>query len=235
MIEALGARHPLADTTSFHRELEIGTQIAPLEFAHERTEDVPDIDDGDPMIVIARHGRPALNRHIWINSEAYVEWWAAYDAGGLEVGQRVPLGLVEALRACKLIVSSSLLRARETAQLAAPDRDFLIEERFVEAPLPPPRLPDFIKFRPRFWGVLSRATWYFGYSRDQETRQAAEARADAGADWLIEKAHAHGSVGLLAHGWFNRMLRSSLEAKGWVCVHDGRDSHWSHRIYRLRR
>ncbi len=187
-----------------------------------------------PMIVIARHGRPALDRHIWINSEEYVTWWAAYDAGGLEVGQRVPNGLIEALKACKLIVSSSLLRARETAEQAAPSRDVQIEEQFVEAPLPPPYLPGFIKFRPRFWGVVARATWYFGHSRDQETRQQSEVRADAGADWLIAQAHHYGSVGLLAHGWFNRMLRTCLEARGWTCVYDGHDSHWSHRVYRLK-
>lgn len=187
---------------------------------------------GRPMIVVARHGRPALDRHIWINSEEYVTWWAAYDAGGLAAGQRAPNGLIEALRSCKVIVSSSLLRARETAALAAPQRDVLIEPQFVEAPLPPPRLPDFIKFRPRFWGVVARATWYFGLSRDQETRQQAEVRADAGADWLIQTAQANGSVGLLAHGWFNRMLRQCLEAKGWECIYDGHDSHWSHRIYR---
>jgi broad specificity phosphatase PhoE len=188
----------------------------------------------NPMIVVARHGRPALDRHIWINSEEYVTWWAAYDAGGLEPGQRVPNGLIQALKACKLIVSSTLLRARETAAQAAPDRDIQFDERFVEAPLPPPRLPDFVKFRPRFWGVVARATWYFGYSRDQETRQESEVRADSGADWLIEQARLHGSVGLLAHGWFNRMLRICLEAKGWTCVYDGHDSHWSHRIYRLK-
>lgn len=187
------------------------------------------------MIVIARHGRPALDRHIWINSEEYVSWWAAYDASGLAQGQRVPNGLVQALRACTLIVSSTLLRARETAQQAAPERDVLAEERFVEAPLPPPRLPDFVKFRPRFWGVVARITWYFGHARDKETRQQAEVRADSGADWLIAQSKIHGSVALLAHGWFNRMLRTCLEAKGWVCVHDGRDSHWSYRIYRLKR
>lgn len=187
-----------------------------------------------PMIVIARHGRPALDRHIWINSEEYVTWWAAYDAGGLAPDQRVPNGLVTALQACKLVVTSSLLRARETAAQAAPGREVMVEERFVEAPLPPPRLPDFVKFRPRFWGVVARTTWYFGNSRDKETRQQAEVRADAGADWLIDQASKHNSVGLVAHGWFNRMLRTCLEAKGWTCVYDGRDSHWSHRVYRLK-
>lgn len=190
-------------------------------------------DQPSPMIVIARHGRPALDRHIWINSEEYVAWWAAYDAGGLATDQRVPNGLVEALKACNVLVSSTLLRARETAAQAAPGRDILFEGQFVEAPLPPPHFPDFLKLRPRVWGVIARFTWYFGYHRDQETRQQAEVRADAGANWLIEKATTHGSVGLLAHGWFNRMLRVCLEAKGWTCIYDGHDSHWSHRIYRL--
>jgi hypothetical protein len=28
------------------------------------------------------------------------------------------------------------------------------------------------------------------------------------------------------------MMRPHLLANGWVCVYDGRDSHWSHRVYR---
>jgi len=57
-------------------------------------------------------------------------------------------------------------------------------------------------------------------------------RAQKAAAWLVEEAEKSGSVGLLAHGWFNRMMRPHLLAQGWVCVYDGRDSHWSHRVYR---
>ncbi|OYU53269.1 MAG: histidine phosphatase family protein [Alphaproteobacteria bacterium PA1] len=184
------------------------------------------------MIVIARHGRPALNRHIWINAAQYLDWWAQYDAGGLAADQVVPNGLIQALQACKTIVSSSLRRALETAAMAAPGRELIVDPQFVEAPLPPPALPDFILFRPRFWGVISRITWFFGNHRGQESREEAEIRAEKAAEWLIEEAQKSGSVGLLAHGWFNRMMRPHLLANGWVCVYDGRDSHWSHRVYR---
>ncbi|WP_284358391.1 histidine phosphatase family protein [Candidatus Phycosocius spiralis] len=184
------------------------------------------------MIVIARHGRPALDRHVWINAEQYQDWWAQYDAGGLTAGQKVPNALMQALMACKIVVSSSLRRALETAELAAPGRDLIIDPRFVEAPLPPPPLPSFILFKPRFWGIISRIGWFLGYHRDQESRAEAEIRAQGAADWLIEQAQTFGSVGLLAHGWFNRMMRPYLIARGWVCVYDGRDAHWSHRIYR---
>ena len=190
------------------------------------------VTSDSPMIVIARHGRSALDRHIWINANQYQDWWAQYDAGGLAAGQSVPNGLVQALLACKLIVSSSLKRAMETAALAAPGRELLVDSQFVEAPLPPPALPKFILFRPRFWGVISRISWFLGNHRGQESRVEAEVRAQAAADWLIEQALKSGSVGLLAHGWFNRMMRPHLLARGWVCVYDGRDSHWSHRIYR---
>ncbi|MFO0316562.1 MAG: histidine phosphatase family protein, partial [Hyphomonadaceae bacterium] len=71
------------------------------------------------MIVIARHGKPALNRHIWINATQYLDWWAQYDAGGLAANQVVPNGLIQALQACKTVVSSTLRRALETAELAA--------------------------------------------------------------------------------------------------------------------
>jgi broad specificity phosphatase PhoE len=193
----------------------------------------PPITSSDtPMIVIARHGKPALNRHIWINATQYLDWWAQYDAGGLAANQVVPNGLIQALQACKTVVSSTLRRALETAELAAPERELIVDPLFVEAPLPPPDLPDFILFRPRFWGVVSRITWFFGNHRGQESREDAEIRAKKAAEWLILEAQRSGSVGLLAHGWFNRMMRPHLLANGWVCVYDGRDSHWSHRVYR---
>ena len=49
-------------------------------------------------IIIARHGRPALDRTKGpkLDWKAYVDWWAAYEAGGLEEGQEAP----QALKGC---------------------------------------------------------------------------------------------------------------------------------------
>jgi broad specificity phosphatase PhoE len=97
--------------------------------------------------------------------------------------------------------------------------------------VPPPLLPDFIKLRPRIWGFIARCTWYVGFSGNGESHNQAKIRAKAAADELVQAAELNGSVVLLAHGWFNRMMRPHLKAQGFSCVYDGGDMHWSYRKY----
>jgi hypothetical protein len=49
---------------------------------------------------------------------------------------------------------------------------------------------------------------------------------------LAQIADVDGSVAVLAHGWFNRMMRPHLKNLGYVCIYDGGDWHWSYRVYR---
>jgi broad specificity phosphatase PhoE len=183
------------------------------------------------VIVIGRHGKPALDRSRAITARAYVDWWAQYDAGGLVPGQEVPPHLKAALAGCATLLSSTLRRAIETAEQAAPGRPFEADPIFVEAPLPPPLLPDWVRLKPRTWGAVARISWWLGNHREAESRAAAEVRAGQAAARLIGLAQTAGTVGLLAHGWFNRMIRPHLIKAGYICVRDGGDTHWSFRIY----
>ena len=106
------------------------------------------------------------------------------------------------------------------------------EPVFVEAPLPPPRIPG--KRSPDAWGVWSRAAWWMGDSKEMESREAAELRAEAAVATLTARALRGETVMLLAHGWFNRMMRPVLRAQGWRCVRDGGDGYWSFRTYEKR-
>ena len=50
---------------------------------------------------------------------------------------------------------------------------------FVEAPLPPPHWPHWLKLSPRIWGVVARFWWWvFNHHDQHETRREAQARAD---------------------------------------------------------
>ena len=61
-------------------------------------------------------------------------------------------------------------------------RDVLVDALFIEAPLPPPHFPAWIKLSPRYWGVISRIWWHaFNHHEGQETRADAEVRADQAA------------------------------------------------------
>ena len=182
-------------------------------------------------IIISRHGRPALDRNKGprLGWQAYIDWWAAYEAGGLEDGQAAPDGLKAAVADADIYLTSSRRRAHETMAKAAPGKPSREMELFNEAPLPPPRL-DWLKMLPKRWNVLARIVWLFGHSLDGESVSEARARARQAALVLQEEAQ-NGKVFLAAHGWFNRMIRKELKKLGWHCKRDGGDKYWSWRHY----
>lgn len=180
-------------------------------------------------IVIARHGQPDADRTVKITARQYVDWWSAYDRTGLMKGETPPPALVEHARNANIVFASTLPRAIRTAEAAAPGREIITDPVFTEAALPPPPIPG--KRSPRAWGVWSRAAWWLGRAAGQETRQAAEQRAEAAVATLTARALRGENVLLCAHGWFNRMMRPVLLKQGWRCVEDGGDTYWSYRRY----
>ncbi len=181
-------------------------------------------------IILARHGRPALDRTMWLDWRGYEDWWRQYDEGGLAKDQTPSLDLVEAAAAADLVHSSPLTRSRETAAIVAPGREVAADPVFTEAPLPPPPVPG-LRLKPPQWGVVARLSWWLGLARGKETRREAEARADRAVDKVEAEADQGQVVLVCAHGWFNRMMRPVLQARGWRCVRDGRDRYWSFRRY----
>lgn len=182
-------------------------------------------------IIVARHGRPALNRDLGprLSWSEYIDWWAAYEAGALEEGQTAPDALKQAVADVDLFFTSGRLRAKQTMEMAAPGKTATAFDVFNEAPLPPPRL-NWLKLLPRNWNVVSRIVWIGGHSLDGESIRQARARARIAAKQLHEDA-ANGKVFLAGHGWFNRMIRRELRKLGWRCVYNGRDNYWAFREY----
>ncbi|VAV88587.1 hypothetical protein MNBD_ALPHA06-1051 [hydrothermal vent metagenome] len=181
-------------------------------------------------LVLARHGKPALDRSKWISSKGYYHWWRAYEAGGLMQGSTAPETLREIAAASDVIICSTRRRAIETAYALVPEDQVTQFEVFVEAALPAPPLP-LVRFLPSVWDTLSRVLWWLGMSRDEESKAQAETRAFAAVTELERQAQNGQNVLLCAHGWFNRMMRPVLQARNWDCVYDGRDRYWSYRIY----
>jgi broad specificity phosphatase PhoE len=182
-------------------------------------------------IVLARHGEPALSRKVRLSSREYRDWWALYEAGGILAGQSPPGHLKEAAARAGVIFTSTRLRAKETALALAEGRDFSHHEVFVEAPLPPPQCPDFIKLSPKLWGVISRISWWLGHHRGEETRRAAQVRAAQAARLLDEAACRGDDVLVVAHGFFNTMIGLELKKLGWRLVRGRGWRYWSTRYY----
>jgi broad specificity phosphatase PhoE len=186
-------------------------------------------------IVLARHGEPALSRRVKLNAAGYRDWWARYEVGGLLEGQTAPELLKRVARDAHMIFSSTRQRSIETARAVAGDKAVTQDALFVEAPLPPPNLPSWLKLSPRTWGVISRFWWWmFDHHEGQETRAQAKARARRAAQGLIEMADEGHDVLVLAHGFFNGMIGMELHRLGWRCVKDQGFNYWSARRFEKR-
>ena len=186
-------------------------------------------------ITLTRHGEPALSRKCLITARQYGDWWAKYEIGGLLAGQTPPPELVATAQGAGAIYASTRQRAQETAAAVAAGREVMSDVLFIEAPLPPPPIPDWIKLSPKWWGVVSRFWWHaFDHHGGQETRAEAEARAEQAARKLIARAETGQDVLVFAHGYFNHMVGARLKADGWKLVHNQGFKYWSQRRYEKR-
>jgi len=181
-------------------------------------------------VILARHGEPALSRKVRLSAAGYRDWWAAYEAGGIKADQPVPAALLASAKGAVHLISSTRARSRETA--AALGRDFAADALFIEAPLPPPSLPAWIKFSPRVWGFVARFFWWvFNHHQGEENVREARLRAAEAARRLTELAARGDDVLVVAHGFFNGMVGGALKRLGWRCTLDEGFRYWSARRF----
>lgn len=185
-------------------------------------------------IILARHGEPALSRKVRLSAQGYREFWARYEVLGILPGQNPPDRLRRLAAECGTIVSSTRPRAIESARTLVGEQPFAHHEVLIEAPLPPPNFPAWLRLSPRLWGFLSRVWWWFlNHHEGGETRAEAEARADRAAELLIELAADGGDVVVLAHGFFNHLIGRSLRRRGWKLAEGEGYKYWSMRRFEL--
>jgi broad specificity phosphatase PhoE len=184
-------------------------------------------------IILARHGEPALSRKVLLSAREYIAFWANYEIGGIVPGQTPPDRLRKFVAECGTLVSSTRLRAIQSARTMVGEREFPHHEVLIEAPLPPPNFPSWFKLSPKLWGFIARVWWwYFNHHEGQESRAQAEARADQAAAMLIELADGGENVVVLAHGFFNHLIGRSLKRKhGWKLVESEGYKYWSMRRF----
>ena len=183
-------------------------------------------------IVLARHGEPALSRKVKLSAAQYRDFWAQYEVLGLLPGQSPPEALMKTAETAGAVVSSTRLRSIESVALVVPGRTVARHEILIEAPLPPPRWPNWVRLSPKIWGFLARFWWwFFNHHEGQESRIAAEARAEQAADLLVGHAAGGEDVVVLAHGFFNFMIGRALRQRGWKQVSTEGYKYWSTRRF----
>jgi hypothetical protein len=183
-------------------------------------------------ITLARHGEPDLSRKVRLNAREYRKWWATYEGVGIVAGQSPPPKLLQTAGAAGMVYTSTRPRSIETAKVLVGARQMTHEALFIEAPLPPPAWPDFIRFSPKAWGVISRVSWWIGGHKGEESRREAQARAVRAARLLHDVAMSGVDVLLVAHGFFNTMIGTELRRLGWRRAGGRGWRYWSTRHYR---
>jgi broad specificity phosphatase PhoE len=167
-----------------------------------------------------------------LSSKEYREFWARYELMGLLPGQSPPQHLLDFADACDVLISSTRLRAIESAQAVGRGRHFTHDAVLIEAPLPPPRWPSWIRLSPRIWGFMARFHWwFFNHHQGEESRAAAEARAAVAAERLEAIAATGQNVVVLAHGFFNVLIDRALRKRGWRRVSREGYKYWSTRRF----
>ena len=71
------------------------------------------------VLIICRHGKPALSKKVRLNWLGYIDWWKKYDEGGLDKKQKLPKRVSKIASEADVVISSTLRRAVESATLAA--------------------------------------------------------------------------------------------------------------------
>ncbi len=184
------------------------------------------------VITLVRHGEPALSRDISLDAVGYGAWWARYEVGSLQTEQSPPDDIAALARGGAAVVTSTRPRAMESAALLTNGRPFAADDLYVEAPLPPPPWPPWIKMGPRLWGFFTRFWWwFFDHHLTEESVKQAHVRADLAAGRLITLADGGQDVLLVAHGFFNAMIGRALTARGWRRTFGRGYKYWSVRRF----
>jgi len=190
---------------------------------------------GCGWVILARHGEPAQPRTSRMNAAEYRDWWAGYEVKGIKPGQTAPETLKAAARDADTIIASIRNRAIETALAVTDGRAFARDPIFVEAPLPPPPWPPWLKLLPRTWGFVARLYWVLSDRHGaEETHRQAEQRADEAAAMICGMAEKGQKILVVAHGYFNQRVGAALTRRGWRCVEDPGFSYWSARKFERR-
>ena len=185
-------------------------------------------------IVLARHGKPLFSNSAWIPGRELTELSRRYDAAGVSYDLPPPDPLRDLAASIPRILASDLERSVQSATWLAGNRDIEIDPGLREACLPTVSIGA-LRLPPTVWAVIARLAWLLNCGESRESLSEARARARSAARKLGELAEVSGSVLVIGHGIFNRLLAARLRALGWRGRRFLPVRHWSYASYSYRR
>lgn len=173
-------------------------------------------------VILIRHGKPVGAHNPKLRASGYLKWIRAYERSSLCETSR-PAPRLNTLCAGAYVVSSSVLRARESALLVLGREAELEDALYKEMDIPWYPLPFHLKAWT--WLYMSRLLWLVGFKGKFESTQQAKLRAKQACIQLEQLALKKGKVVLFGHGVMNLYLRKAFKAKGWK-VEEKDNGYW---------
>jgi broad specificity phosphatase PhoE len=189
-------------------------------------------------ITLVRHGRSAhVHTAHWIDAAGLARWRDAYELAGIDpadappavlVAEAARAGVVVASEAPRAIASAERLVAAASGTAGTPGaRAVTVSPLLRETDL---RVPRWVGWRMPLtgWALAIGVDWLLGAAEGGRTTRATHERAVRAAEWLAGLAAAHGSVLVVTHAAFRRLLAARLVSVGWQPQGSRRSlRHWS--------
>jgi broad specificity phosphatase PhoE len=169
-------------------------------------------------LILVRHGRPDWQTPRCISLSQFRQRTVAYDATHLSQPGSDAIRSLAARLPEAAILSSDLLRARETAEILGRGRaairfDPLFRE--LQAPIISRCLLDELRIPPIIWSLVHWFCWLVGIGQFSEGPRAAWHRAAKAAEKILSFADGDTLV-VVSHGWFISLLTIYLRRHGLI-------------------
>ena len=186
-------------------------------------------------VALIRHARSSHVHAGWIHTSGFHAWREAYEAAGIDEGERVPDHLQQLAQRADVVLSSDAPRAVASARLLTPGREILISPLLRELDLRPLPLGA-LRLPLPAWALAVGGRTLLMTVRGQYPSAPEADRINKAATWLEELAAQHSLILVLTHASFRRQLANRLVQAGWQSE-PGRRSlkHWSAWFLRVTR
>ncbi len=140
------------------------------------------------------------------------KWIDHYNESGVVIDNKP---CFESLAHAKnsFVVCSTLERSKHSVKLLEVEK-FMPDSSFCEAELPVINIP-LLKMSPHTWSIIFRIFWFFGLSKDVESKKKIASRVQAASEILENLAEEHKNIVLVGHGIMNRLIGKELVQRGW--------------------
>lgn len=183
-------------------------------------------------IVLMRHGKSRIDKHLRLNAAEFSAWVERYNAAGIDSDCQPPQEAIEQATQCAFTVCSNLARSVESAKALGIERIGICSSMFREMDMPHAawRFPSISL---PAWSVFFRLAWAFGYSANAESFKAAKARARSCAEHLANLSSTHGTVLFVGHGSLNWFVAKHLKRMGWQSTEKPPRKYWEYCVFHV--